>query len=130
MDALTTTPQSAFARTAASQAAAGADMVAPSAMMDGQVATIRAALDGAGHSETPILAYAAKTASAFYGPFRDAADSAPAFGDRRGYQMDPANGREALLEMETDLAEGADALLVKPALPSLDILPRARRSTS
>lgn len=115
-----------LAETAVSQAAAGADIVAPSAMMDGQVAAIRAALDGAGHPETPILAYAAKTASAFYGPFRDAADSAPAFGDRRGYQMDPANGREALLEMETDIAEGADALLVKPALPSLDILTRAR----
>jgi porphobilinogen synthase len=115
-----------LAETAVSQAAAGADIIAPSAMMDGQVAAIRAALDGAGHAETPVLSYAAKTASAFYGPFREAADSTPAFGDRRGYQMDPANGREALLEMATDIAEGADALLVKPAMPSLDILTRAR----
>jgi porphobilinogen synthase len=115
-----------LAETAVSQAAAGADIVAPSAMMDGQVAAIRGALDAAGHTDTAILAYAAKTASAFYGPFRDAADSAPAFGDRRGYQMDPANGREAMLEMATDVEEGADALLVKPALPSLDILARAR----
>ena len=114
-----------LAETAASQAAAGADIVAPSAMMDGQVAAIRAGLDAAGHHETPILAYAAKTASAFYGPFREAADSAPAFGDRRGYQMDPANAREAMREMTADLAEGADLLLVKPALPSLDILARA-----
>ncbi len=116
---------SLLAETAVSQAAAGADIVAPSAMMDGQVAAIRAALDAAGHGETAILAYAAKTASAFYGPFRDAADSAPAFGDRRGYQMDPANAREAMLEIATDVAEGADAILVKPALPSLDILARA-----
>jgi len=115
-----------LAETAVSQAAAGADIVAPSAMMDGQVAAIRGALDAAGHTETAILAYAAKTASAFYGPFRDAADSAPAFGDRRGYQMDPANRREAMLEIATDVAEGADAILVKPALPSLDILARAR----
>jgi porphobilinogen synthase len=115
-----------LAETAASQAEAGADVVAPSAMMDGQVAAIRAGLDAAGHLETPILAYAAKTASAFYGPFREAADSAPAFGDRRGYQMDPANSREALREMAADVAEGADMLLVKPALPSLDILARAR----
>ena len=94
--------------------------------MDGQVAAIRAALDDAGFAETPILAYAAKTASAFYGPFRDAAASAPAFGDRRGYQMDPANGREAMREMAIDLDEGADMLLVKPAMPSLDILAAAR----
>jgi porphobilinogen synthase len=114
-----------LAETAVSQAAAGADIVAPSAMMDGQVAAIRAALDAAGHGETAILAYAAKTASAFYGPFRDAADSAPAFGDRRGYQMDPANARESMLEIALDVAEGADAILVKPALPSLDILARA-----
>ena len=116
---------SLLAETAVSQAAAGADIVAPSAMMDGQVAAIRAALDAAGHGETAILAYAAKTASAFYGPFRDAADSAPAFGDRRGYQMDPANARESMLEIALDVAEGADAILVKPALPSLDILARA-----
>ena len=95
-------------------------------MMDGQVAAIRAGLDAAGHHEIPILAYAAKTASAFYGPFREAADSAPAFGDRRGYQMDPANAREAMREMAVDVAEGADMLLVKPALPSLDILAAAR----
>ena len=116
-----------LARTAASQAEAGADLVAPSAMMDGQVAAIRAGLDAAGHQEVPILAYAAKTASAYYGPFREAADSAPAFGDRRGYQMDPANAREALREMAIDVDEGADMLLVKPALPSLDILARARQ---
>jgi porphobilinogen synthase len=111
---------------AASQASAGADIVAPSAMMDGQVAAIRAALDRAGHRQTAILSYAAKTASAYYGPFREAADSAPAFGDRRGYQMDPANAREAMREIAIDVAEGADALLVKPALPSLDILAAAR----
>jgi porphobilinogen synthase len=115
-----------LARTAVSQADAGADVVAPSAMMDGQVAAIRAGLDAAGHPGTAILAYAAKTASAFYGPFREAADSAPAFGDRRGYQMDPANAREARREIAADVAEGADMLLVKPALPSLDILARAR----
>ena len=115
-----------LAQTAVSQARAGADIVAPSAMMDGQVAAIRAGLDAAGFADTSILAYAAKTASAFYGPFREAADSAPAFGDRRGYQMDPANRREAMREMAIDVEEGADALLVKPALPSLDILARAR----
>jgi porphobilinogen synthase len=115
-----------LAATAVSQARAGADVVAPSAMMDGQVAAIRAALESSGHQDTALLAYAAKTASAFYGPFRDAADSAPSFGDRRGYQMDPANGREALREMTVDVAEGADMLLVKPALPSLDILAAAR----
>ncbi len=113
-------------RTAASQAAAGADIVAPSAMMDGQVAAIRSALDTDAHHDTAILAYAAKTASAFYGPFRDAAGSKPAFGDRRGYQMDPANARESMREIEHDLAEGADMILVKPAMPSLDILAAAR----
>jgi porphobilinogen synthase len=95
-------------------------------MIDGQVAAIRAALDETGSTATAILAYASKHASAFYGPFREAADSAPAFGDRRGYQMDPANGREAIREMAVDAAEGADILMVKPALPSLDLLARAR----
>ncbi|HEY7826619.1 MAG TPA: porphobilinogen synthase [Candidatus Limnocylindrales bacterium] len=115
-----------LAETAISQARAGADIVAPSAMMDGQVAGIRAALDAAGFGQTAIMAYAAKHASAFYGPFREAADSAPAFGDRRTYQQDPANGREALLEMALDVAEGADILLVKPALPGLDLIAAAR----
>jgi porphobilinogen synthase len=115
-----------YARTAVSQAEAGADIVAPSGMQDGQVAAIRAGLDAAGATDTAILAYAAKTASAFYGPFRDAAGSAPAFGDRRGYQMDPGNGRESMLEMQIDVDEGADMLLVKPAMPSLDILAAAR----
>ena len=115
-----------LSETAVSQAAAGADVVAPSAMMDGQVAAIRAALDAAGLSQTAIMAYASKHASAFYGPFREAADSAPAFGDRRGYQMDPANGREAVREMALDVAEGADILLVKPALPCLDLVAAAR----
>ena len=115
-----------FARTAVAQAEAGADVVAPSGMMDGQVAAIREGLDAAGARDTAILAYAAKTASAFYGPFREAAGSSPAFGDRRGYQMDPANGREAMHEMDIDIAEGADMLLVKPALASLDILAAAR----
>jgi porphobilinogen synthase len=114
-----------LAETAVSQARAGADIVAPSAMMDGQVAAIRAALDAAGFDQTAIMAYAAKHASAFYGPFREAADSAPAFGDRRGYQMDPANGREAVREMALDVAEGADILLVKPALPALDLIAAA-----
>jgi porphobilinogen synthase len=117
-----------LARTAVSQALAGADIVAPSAMMDGQVAAIRAALDAAGLADTAIMAYAAKTASAFYGPFREAADSAPSTGDRRGYQMDPANGREALREMTLDVAEGADILLVKPGLPCLDLVAAARAS--
>ncbi|HEU4674118.1 MAG TPA: porphobilinogen synthase [Candidatus Limnocylindrales bacterium] len=116
----------ALARTAVSQAEAGADVVAPSAMMDGQVAAIRSALDAAGRAEAAIMAYAAKAASAFYGPFRDAADSAPAFGDRRGYQMDPANGRAARRELALDAAEGADILLVKPALPQLDLVAAAR----
>jgi porphobilinogen synthase len=115
-----------LATTAVSQARAGADIVAPSAMMDGQVAAIRAALDQAGFDQTAIMAYASKHASAFYGPFREAADSAPAFGDRRGYQMDPANGREATREMGFDVAEGADILLVKPALPGLDLIAAAR----
>jgi porphobilinogen synthase len=115
-----------LAETAVAQARAGADIVAPSAMMDGQVAAIRSALDAAGFGQTAIMAYASKHASAFYGPFREAADSAPAFGDRRGYQMDPANGREALREMELDVAEGADILLVKPAMPGLDLIAAAR----
>jgi len=115
-----------LARTAVSHAAAGADAVCPSDMMDGRVAAIRTALDEEGHGELPIVSYAAKYASAFYGPFREAADSTPAFGDRRGYQLDPANVREALRECELDVAEGADALLVKPALPNLDVLRAAR----
>ncbi len=115
-----------LARTAVSHAAAGADAVCPSDMMDGRVAALRAALDEDGQGETPIVSYAAKYASAFYGPFREAADSTPAFGDRRGYQMDPANVREALRECELDVAEGADALLVKPALPNLDVLRAVR----
>jgi len=115
-----------LARTAVSHAAAGADAVCPSDMMDGRVAAIRAALDEHGYGETPIVSYAAKYASAFYGPFREAADSTPAFGDRRGYQMDPANVREALRECGLDVEEGADALLVKPALPNLDVLRAVR----
>jgi porphobilinogen synthase len=115
-----------LAEIAVSQARSGADMVAPSAMIDGQVAAIRTALDAAGLEKTAIMAYAAKHASAFYGPFREAADSAPAFGDRRSYQMDPANGREALREMALDVAEGADILLIKPALPGLDLVAAAR----
>ena len=115
-----------LAETAVSQARSGADIVAPSAMIDGQVAAIRTALDAAGLERTAIMAYASKHASAFYGPFREAADSAPAFGDRRSYQMDPANGREALREMELDVGEGADILLVKPALPGLDLIAAAR----
>ena len=115
-----------LARTAVSHAEAGADVVAPSDMMDGRVGAIRDALDDHGFESTPILAYSAKYASAFYGPFREAADSAPAFGDRRGYQMDPANVREALRECEIDLAEGADAIMIKPALPYLDVIRAAR----
>ena len=115
-----------LAEIAVSQARSGADIVAPSAMMDGQVRAIRVALDAAGFEQTPIMAYASKHASAFYGPFREAADSAPAFGDRRGYQMDPANGREAMREMSLDVAEGADILLIKPALPGLDLIAAAR----
>ncbi len=109
------------------QAEAGADVVAPSAMMDGQVRAIRQALDEHGFRETPIMAYSAKYASAFYGPFRVAAQSAPQFGDRRGYQMEPANGREALREIELDLNEGADIVMVKPALAYLDVLAAAKR---
>lgn len=116
-----------LAATALSHACAGADVVAPSDMMDGRVAAIRAALDGGGHESIPILSYAAKFASAYYGPFRDAAQSTPAFGDRRAYQMDPPNAREALQEMRLDLEEGADVLMVKPALPYLDVLATARR---
>jgi porphobilinogen synthase len=117
-----------LARTAVSHVEAGADVVAPSDMMDGRVAAIRDALDDNGFESAPILAYSAKYASAFYGPFREAADSTPSFGDRRGYQMDPANVREALRECELDLEEGADALMVKPALPYLDVI-RAVRET-
>ncbi len=115
-----------LARTAVSHAEAGADAVAPSDMMDGRVAALRGALDDAGFETTPILAYSAKYASAFFGPFREAADSAPAFGDRRGYQMDPANVREALRECEQDVREGADLLMVKPALPNLDVIRAVR----
>jgi porphobilinogen synthase len=115
-----------LARTAVSHADAGADAVCPSDMMDGRVGAIRAALDDAGYEEIPIVSYAAKYASAFYGPFREAAESAPAFGDRRGYQMDPGNVREALRECELDVAEGADVLMVKPALPGLDVIRAVR----
>jgi porphobilinogen synthase len=115
-----------LSRTAVSHAEAGADVVAPSDMMDGRVAALRAALDEGGFVDTPIISYAAKYASAFYGPFREAAESAPSFGDRRGYQMDPANVREALRECELDVAEGADVLMVKPALPNLDVLRAVR----
>ena len=116
-----------LSRIAVSQAAAGADMVAPSDMMDGHTAAIRAALDADGYSATPIMAYAAKYASAFYGPFRVAAASTPQFGDRRGYQMDPPNAREALREIEAEVEEGADIVMVKPALAYLDVLSRARQ---
>ena len=115
-----------IARTAVSHVEAGADAVCPSDMMDGRVAAIRTALDEEGHGELPIVSYAAKYASAFYGPFREAADSAPSFGDRRGYQMDPANVREALRECEQDVAEGADVIMVKPALPYLDVIRAVR----
>ena len=115
-----------LAKTAVSHARAGADMVAPSDMMDGRVLEIREELDEAGFAATPIMAYSAKYASAFYGPFREAADSAPQFGDRRGYQMDAPNAREALLEIEDDISEGADIVMVKPALAYLDVLSRAR----
>ena len=118
-----------LARTAVSQAEAGADAVAPSDMMDGRVGALRGALDEHGLSETPIIAYSAKFASAFYGPFREAADSAPAMGDRRGYQMDPANAREAVKEARLDEDEGADVLMVKPALPYLDVIRRIRETT-
>jgi len=115
-----------YASIAIAQAGAGADVIAPSGMMDGQVGAIRAALDESGHETTPILAYAAKFASALYGPFRDAAECAPQFGDRRGYQMDPANGREALVEVALDIAEGADMVMVKPALAYLDVIADVR----
>jgi porphobilinogen synthase len=117
-----------LAETAVSLAEAGCDVIAPSDMMDGRVLAIRAALDSAGFAETSILSYAAKFASAFYGPFREAADSAPAFGDRRGYQMDPANGRMAMDEVQTDIAEGADIVMIKPALPYLDLVRQVRDS--
>jgi porphobilinogen synthase len=116
--------------TAVSHAEAGADVVAPSDMMDGRVGALRAGLDRAGHADVPIMAYSAKYASAFYGPFREAADSTPAFGDRRAYQMDPANGREALREAALDEEEGADILMVKPALPYLDVIARLRAATA
>jgi len=119
-----------LARTAVSHARAGADVVAPSDMMDGRVRAIREELDSEGFSETPILAYAAKFASAFYGPFREAADSTPAFGDRRGYQLDPANGREALREVQLDVQEGADMVMVKPALAYGDLIAAVRRETN
>ena len=118
-----------LARAAVSLAEAGADIVAPSDMMDGRVAAIRAALDVAGKQDTPVMSYASKFASAFYGPFREAADSAPQFGDRRTYQMDGANRREAMREIEQDIAEGADMLLMKPGMPYLDILREARDRT-
>jgi len=111
---------------AVSHAEAGADMVAPSDMMDGRVGAIREALDEASYTDTPIMAYSAKYASSFYGPFRDAADSTPQFGDRRAYQMDPANSSEAMREIALDLDEGADIVMVKPALPYLDVISRAK----
>ncbi len=119
-----------LARAAVASAQAGADIVAPSDMMDGRVAAIRRALDADGLSDTAILSYAAKYASAFYGPFRDAAESTPSAGDRKGYQMDPANAREALLEITSDLEEGADMVMVKPALPYLDVIHAARAAVS
>jgi porphobilinogen synthase len=118
-----------YRRIAVAQADAGADLVAPSGMMDGQVAAIRDALDGAGHQDVGILAYAAKFASAFYGPFREAAECAPRFGDRTGYQMDPPNAAEALREVRADIAEGADIVMVKPALPYLDVIRLAKDAT-
>jgi porphobilinogen synthase len=118
-----------LARTSVSLARAGCDVVAPSDMMDGRVGHIRHALDDEGLSDLPIIAYSAKFASAFYGPFREAADSAPAFGDRRGYQMDPANGDEAVREALLDIEEGADVVMVKPALPYLDVLRRVKEAT-
>ncbi len=116
-----------LARTAVSHVEAGADIVAPSDMMDGRVAAIRTALDQGGYAQAPILSYAAKYASVFYGPFREAADSAPQFGDRRSYQMDPANQREALREVALDIEEGADIIMVKPAMPYLDVICRVRQ---
>jgi len=117
-------------KTAVSQAKAGADIIAPSGMMDGFVQAIRAGLDAAGFEDTPILSYAAKYASAYYGPFRDAAESAPQYGDRRTYQMDPGNAREALKEIELDIAEGADMLMVKPALAYMDIIWRVKEASN
>jgi porphobilinogen synthase len=119
-----------LAKMAVSHAAAGADLVSPSDMMDGRIGAIRAALDGAGHSQIPIMAYSAKFASAFYGPFREAAEGAPQFGDRTTYQMDPANAREALKEVLLDVAEAADIVMVKPALPYLDIIARVRQAVN
>jgi porphobilinogen synthase len=119
-----------LAKSALSHARAGADIVAPSDMMDGRVAAIRQALDAQGFEKVPILSYAAKFASVFYGPFREAAESAPQFGDRRSYQMDPANGREAMREIDLDLEEGADMIMVKPAMPYLDLIWRARQRTN
>jgi porphobilinogen synthase len=119
-----------LSRTAGSQARAGADIIAPSDMMDGRVGMIRTALDDEGFSATPIMSYSAKFASSFYGPFRIAADSTPAFGDRRGYQMDPANGDEAVREARLDVEEGADILIVKPALPYLDMIRRIKDDTA
>ncbi|MBD2099722.1 porphobilinogen synthase [Leptolyngbya sp. FACHB-261] len=116
-------------KTAVSQVRAGADVIAPSGMMDGFVRAIREGLDEAGHTDIPIMSYAAKYASAYYGPFRDAAESAPQFGDRRTYQMDPGNGREAIKEIELDIAEGADMLMVKPALSYMDIIWRVKEAT-
>jgi porphobilinogen synthase len=118
-----------LAKTAISHAAAGADAVAPSDMMDGRVAALRSQLDSEGHSETPIVAYSAKFASAYYGPFREAAESTPAFGDRRSYQMDPANADEAVREALIDVEEGADVVMVKPALPYLDVVRRVKEAT-
>jgi porphobilinogen synthase len=117
-----------LAKTAVSHAEAGADMVAPSDMMDGRVAAIRAALDAEGFEDVPIMAYSAKYASGYYGPFREAADSAPAFGDRSGYQMDPANGDEAIREVELDIEEGADLVMVKPALAYMDVIWRVKEA--
>jgi porphobilinogen synthase len=119
-----------LAKTAITHVEAGADMVAPSDMMDGRVSAIRAQLDELGHTSLPIIAYSAKYASAFYGPFRDAAESTPAHGDRRGYQMDPANAAEGVREAQLDLDEGADVLMVKPALPYLDVVRRVKEATS
>ena len=116
-----------LARAAVSQVAAGADAVAPSAMMDGQVGSIRTALDSAGYTDTPVIGYSAKYASALYGPFRVAAESAPSFGDRHTYQMDPSNSRMAMREIETDIQEGADVIMVKPALAYLDVIARVRQ---
>ena len=118
-----------YRRIAVAQASAGAHLLGPSGMMDGQVAAIRDALDAAGYEDVGILAYAAKFASALYGPFRDAAECAPRFGDRRGYQMDPSNADEALREIRADIDEGADIVMVKPALPYLDVIRRAKDAT-